>query len=432
MAAVEEDTMMSMHDVDTVVIGAGQAGLAVSQYLTRQGREHVVLDRGRVASRWHTERWDSLRLLTPNWMNTLPGWSYAVSDPDGYLTATELADLLTAYAASFGAPVHEGEAVTAVEAVDGGSVVTTASGGSWRAVSVVVATGAFDLPAVPVLAGGLSPDVTQVTTSTYRRPGDLPAGGVLVVGASASGVQIADELAGDGRHVVLAVGRHTRLPRRYRGMDVMWWLQAVGALDRNVDEFPDRAAAVREPSLQLVGRTDGRNLDLEVLHRRGVVLAGRLTAAEGTRARFADDLATTTAQAERQLRRTLGRIDAHVLEHRLGAELLEPQPLPEFIPPRSPAGLDLAAEGITSVVWATGHRRAYPWLRVPVLDADGEIRQRAGITDVPGLYTVGQRFQTRRNSTFIGGVGHDAALVAAHIDALRPRRRRSVLAGSRP
>ncbi len=162
------------------------------------------------------------------------------------------------------------------------------------------------------------------------------------------------------------------------------------------------------------------------------MLAGRLTAAEGTRVRFADDLATTTAQAERRLRRTLARIDAHVLEHRLDAEVLKPEPLPESIPPRSPGGLDLAAEGITSVVWATGHRRAYPWLRVPVLDADGEIRQRAGITDVPGLYTVGQRFQTRRNSTFIGGVGHDAALVAAHIDALRPRRRRSVLAGSRP
>jgi putative flavoprotein involved in K+ transport len=423
--------MSEMNDVDTVVIGAGQAGLATSYHLAAQGRDHIVLDRGRVADRWLTERWDSLRLLTPNWMNDLPGWDYSGPEPDGYVTAGAFAECLARYAAHFDAPVLEGQNVQAVEPVDGGYRIRTGNA-TFRAASVVVTTGYCDVPAVPTQARHLPPGLHQVTTATYARPGDIPDGGVLVIGASASGVQIADELRRAGREVVLAVGRHIRLPRTYRGMDIMWWLHTLGMLDRSIDDVADRAAALRGPSLQLVGRPGPESLDLRVLSERGVVLAGRLMAVEGTEAGFADDLTTTTGLADARLQGTLASIDAAVRTRRLGSEVLDPDPPPAFRPGASPSRLDLAAEGITSVVWATGFRRAYLWLHVPVLDGSGEISQRAGITTAPGLYTVGQRFQTRRNSTFIGGVGHDAAAVAAHINALRPRLRTRILSRSHP
>lgn len=410
-------------NVDTVVIGAGQAGLATSYHLTEQGRPHVVLDRGWAGHRWVTERWDSLRLLTPNWMSRLPGWEYTGPDPDGYMTGLDLAEYLAAYGDFFDAPVREETTVTAVAPADGEYHVYT-DRGTWRAASVVVATGHCDLPAVPGMAGRLAPSLLQLTTATYGRPSDLPDGRVLVVGASASGVQIAEELHTSGRDVVLAAGRHTRLPRTYRGMDIMWWLHTLGALDRSVDDVADQAAARREPSLQLVGRPARDSLDLPVLQQRGVVLTGRLLSLDGTGAVFADDLTASTAAADDRLGRTLDGIDAYVAQNGLSGEVLDAERPAPFRPAAGPTRLDLADAGISTVVWATGYRRSYPWLHVPVLDEHGEIRQRAGITPAPGVYTVGQRFQTRRSSTFIDGVGHDAAVVAAHINALRPARHR--------
>jgi putative flavoprotein involved in K+ transport len=250
-----------MSSVDTLVIGAGQAGLAMSRCLTDAAVDHVVLDRGRLGERWRSERWDSLRLLTPNWATRLPGWSYTGDDPHGFMRAGELVEYFERYAASFGAPVIEDSPVTALRRTDEGFVVHTEDS-SWRAERVVLATGWCDQPRIPTLANRLATTFTQVTPSSYRSPGQLPAGAVVVVGASASGVQIADELAAAGRDVVLAVGRHSRVPRRYRGLDIWWWMDQLGTFAKTIDKVSDVERARREGSLQLVGRSDHRDVDL--------------------------------------------------------------------------------------------------------------------------------------------------------------------------
>ncbi|MGY1809372.1 flavin-containing monooxygenase [Blastococcus sp. SYSU D00669] len=399
--------------VDVAVLGAGQAGLAVSRLLTDAGVDHVVLDRGRPAERWRSRPWASLRLLTPNWMSRLPGWSYRGDDPYGYMRAREVVSYLTAYAASFDAPVVGDAELESVRRAPGGYRVATTAG-SWTAGAVVVATGWCDRPAVPAVAAGLDRRVAQETAGTYRDPGSLPGGGVLVVGASASGVQLADELAATGRRVVLSVGTHTRLLRDYRGMDVLWWLTSMGVFDQRVRVHV--APGPSDPSLQLAGRPDRRDVDLPSLQDRGVELAGRLTAADGTRVTFADDLSATTTTADVRLTALLRRVDAYARAVGLDDEV-DPVP-PGFAPARTDGAareLDLAAAGIGSVVWATGYRRDYPWLHVPVLDAAGEIRHVAGSTAAPGLHVVGMRRQTRRNSTFLDGVRHDAGAVVGRI-----------------
>ncbi|WP_436497570.1 NAD(P)-binding domain-containing protein [Actinokineospora sp. HUAS TT18] len=387
-----------MFAVDTVVIGAGQAGLAVSRCLADNGVDHVVLERGQIGQRWRGERWDSLRLINPNWATRLPGWGYRGDDPDGYMTAVEFADYLQDYAASFGAPVHSGAAVTRVEGHGGGFAVHTEVGG-WRASSVVIASGWCDRPHVPAMAAGLSPSVFQLTPGAYRNPGQLPEGGVLVVGASASGVQLADELARSGREVTLAVGRHRRLPRHHEGRDI--WHALIGTFGVTIDQVANPAAARAAASMQLIGRKQA-GVDLPTLQGIGVRLTGRLTGVDGTRVRFADDLAVTTGHAEVQLIRLLRRIGGHSV------------PL-ESVMATDVDHLDLRRAGITTVIWATGFRRHYPWLRVPALGPDGEIRQRRGVTPVPGLYVMGQRFQHRRDSDFVDGVRHDAVAVAEHL-----------------
>jgi putative flavoprotein involved in K+ transport len=403
-----------MPTIDTIVIGAGQAGLAASRCLTDRGVDHVLLERGRVAERWRSERWDSLRLLTPNWMSRLPGWSYTGPDIHGYMTAAEVATFFHAYADATSAPVIEDNAVVHLTPRDDGFDITTTSD-RWRAANVVIATGWCDQPAVPAMASQLDPTIAQVAPSAYRNPGSLPDGGVLVVGASATGVQLADELARAGRAVVVAAGRHTRLPRRYRGMDIFWWLERIGSLDRTIDELPDPNIARHEPSLQLVGRPDNHNLDLTTLQELGVELTGRLTGIDGHHARFAADLTHTVARADLRMRRVLDTIDGHVDATGLTAEVLDPEPPSALAFGEPPDRLDLAARGITSVIWATGHRRSYPWLHVPVLDNRGEIRQHRGVTPIPGMYVLGQRFQHTRRSNFIDGVGRDAVFVADHL-----------------
>jgi putative flavoprotein involved in K+ transport len=403
-----------MPTTDTIVIGAGQAGLAASRCLSDRGVDHVLLERGQIAERWRSERWDSLRLLTPNWMSRLPGWSYTGPDIHGYMTAAEVATFFQGYADATSAPVIEDSAVVRLTAGDDGFDVTTTSD-RWLAVNVVVATGWCDQPAVPAMASELNPTIAQIAPSAYRNPGSLPDGGVLVVGASATGVQLADELARAGRHVVVAVGSHTRLPRRYRGMDIFWWLERIGSLDRTIDELPDPHAARHEPSLQLVGRPDHHTLDLTTLQQLGVELGGRLTGIDGRHARFADELTHTVARADLRMRRVLDTIDGHVHATGLTAEVLEPEPPSPLAFRERPERLDLAARGITSVIWATGHRRSYPWLHVPVLDDRGEIRQHRGVTPIPGMYVLGQRFQQTRRSNFIDGVGRDAVFVADHL-----------------
>ncbi len=352
-----------MYHPDTVIIGAGHAGLAVSRLLTEAGHDHVVLDRGRVAERWRSERWDSLHLLTPNWMTRLPGFSYRGPDPDGHLSARQLVRRLEAYAASFRAPVLTS---TGVRQVAGGSdgyrVVTDR--GSWRTRSVVIATGPGELPNLPASSGRLDPGLRVVPASAYRNPDLLPSGGVLVVGASSSGVQIADELARAGRQVVIAVGRHTRVPRSYRGMDIYWWLERTGRLARTIDEVADADAARREPSLQLVGRGAGEELpqdvDLGTLQARGVRLTGRLAGIDGTAVQLDDDLRHSIGDADRRLERLLDSVDRHIDEHRLTAEVWPVErPRPVRVP-AAPSGMDLRAEGIGTVLLATGYRPASP------------------------------------------------------------------------
>jgi len=408
-----------MVSTDVIIVGAGQAGLAMSRCLTERARPHVVLERGRIGERWRSERWDSLRLLTPNWQTRLPGFAYDGADPDGFMTAAELADWLARYAASFQAPVRNGVTVHAVHAGGRGFVART-SAGRWTAPAVVVATGHSDTPLVPRLAADLPRGIVQVVPSDYRRPADLPRGGVLVVGASATGIQLADELHASGRPVTLAVGRHTRLPRRYRGRDILWWFDRMGLLGQRATAVYDLQISREQPSLQLVGRPDHGSIDLASLQERGVRLMGRLRAAFGTHVSCDDDLVATTAAADIKLAELLHRIDRFVDDSAIDAGPPEP-----FVPlwPRfteAPTDIDLRHAGIGSVVWATGFRRDYSWLRVPVLDRHGDIRHDGGVTAAPGLFVLGLNFLRRRNSSFISGSGDDAMeltpMVCAHLD----------------
>lgn len=397
---------------ETVVVGAGQAGLSLSYYLSDAGRDHVVLERGRVAERWRSERWDSLRLLTPNWMNVLAHARDDNDDPDGFMTASELVTSFERYAVSFSAPVREGTAVEGVWPLDDGYRVET-NHGWWRATNVVIATGIEGRVNVPTFARGLDSSIAQLGPTEYRNPSQLGAGGVLVVGASASGVQLADELARSGREVVVAVGDHARVPRRYRGRDIFWWLDRCGVLEMTIDDVRDKWSARHAPSLQLVGRPSHDTLDLAVLHARGVRLAGRLAQLDAHRATFRDDLAATIDAAQRRMDRALDRID--LARSYLGdGDKPADRPAPLHVE-AAVTGIDLRAEKIGTVLWATGFRPSYPWLHVPVLDASGEIRQRRGVTGAPGLYVLGLRFQHHRNSNFVGGVGRDASYVARHI-----------------
>jgi putative flavoprotein involved in K+ transport len=406
-----------MQLVDTLVIGAGQAGLAMSRCLRDRGVEHVVLERGRVAERWRSERWDSLRLLTPNWQSRLPGHRYSGCDPDAYMSMPEVVDYLDGYARASAAPVEERTSVLSVAPLGGGYCVAT-DRGAFEARNVVVATGYCDVPFVPRFAASLPSDIHQVVPTRYRNPESLPAGGVLVVGASSSGVQLADEIHASGRRVTLAVGRHLRLPRVYRGRDILWWLDAMGVFDETGAEVYDLELSRRQPSLQLVGRPDRATLDLKTLERRGVRLVGRALGADGSRVRLDDDLIAHTAAADARLARLVARVDAFAAASGLAAEVGPPEPFEPFLwPAEAPSTIDLDAEGIRTVVWATGFRRLYPWLEVPVLDSRGEIRHDGGVTPAPGLYVLGLNFLRRRKSSFIDGVGDDAAVLADHIVA---------------
>lgn len=402
---------------DVLVIGGGQAGLAMSHCLASRGIDHVVLERGRTAERWRSERWDSLRLLTPNWMSRLPGWRYRGDDPDGYMTMAELARYFDAYASSFAAPLLTHTAVERVTR-QGDRFAVRTNTGDWLARAVVVATGWCDVPAIPAMASALDADLVQLAPGVYRHPDQLPPGGVLVVGASATGIQIADEVQASGRPVTLAVSHHLRLPRMYRGRDILWWFDRMGIFDERADHVHNIDISRHQPSMQLIGRPDHSTLDLPTLEQRGVRLTGRLARIAGTRAFFEDDLIAYTAGADIKLAMLRRRIDEFVDAHDLREQVA---PAPEFEPwcwpAQAPTDLDLTQEGIRTILWATGYRREYPWLEVPVLDSRGDIRHDGGVTPVPGLYVLGMQFQRRRKSAFIDGVGDDARELAEHVAA---------------
>lgn len=410
-----------MKRAETLVIGGGQAGLAMSRCLTERGVDHVVLERGRLAERWRSERWDSLRLLTPSWQSRLPGWSYRGPDPDGFMTREEVIGYLEDYARSFAPPVETGVAVQSVER-DGDRFRVATSGGTWSASNVVVATGNCDRPLVPRFAGRIPREIVQVVPSAYRNPSELPRrGGVLVVGASATGIQLAEEIHRSGRPVTLVVGRHTRLPRRYRGRDIQWWLEAAGVWSETIADVHNLAAARIEPSLQLVGSPEHRTIDLGTLQDQGVRLVGRALDVEDGRLALAGDLGESIAAADARLARLFSRIDGFIDRAGLAGEVLPAAPIRAIVPRETPRSIDLRREGIATILWATGFRRSYPWLRVDVLDERGEIRHEGGVTPERGLYVLGLQFLRTRKSSFLDGVGADAEILAERIAAARTR-----------
>jgi putative flavoprotein involved in K+ transport len=399
----------------TVVIGAGHAGLAASHFLSERAVEHVVLDRGEVANSWRRERWDSLRLLTPNWQTRLPGHRYGGPDPDGYMTTADVIEFIDRFAALCRAPVRTGTNVTSVRRTDDGYQVTT-DRGAIRCRTVVIATGACNQPAVPHLRHAVPTAIEQVTAFDYRRADQLPDGGVLVVGASATGVQLAAELARSGRPVTLSTGEHVRMPRTYRGRDVLWWMDASGTWDQRYDEVPDLDRARRLASPQLAGTPERSTLDLNALTAMGVEIVGRAAAVRDGQMLFSGGLRNVISLADLKMERLLSTFDEWARTTGGDTDL---KPAERFEPTRVPEPtrlrLDLRSGEIRTVVWATGYRPDYSWLDVPVVDEKGRLTHDGGVVDSPGLYALGLPVLRRRKSTYIHGIEDDARDVIDHL-----------------
>src|SRR5262249_10490704 len=374
---------------------------------------------GEVGQTWGTERWGSLRLLTPNWQSRLPGFRYQGDDPDGYRTMPEVISFIEDYAKAIAAPVRTHTIVTSVRRDDSGYVVRT-DRGDWQCRAVVLASGACNVARVPAFANLVPPSITCLTAQQYRNPAQLADGGVLIAGASASGTQIACEIQRSGRPVTLAVGEHIRAPRVYRGRDLEWWMDAAGVLDERYDELDDIARARKVPSLQLAGTPDRSTLDLNALRDRGVALVGRFAGLVDGKAQFAGSLRNMCAMSDLKVGRLLDTIDAWARDHDLDAEVEPPHRLPPTrVPDEPPLMMNFAnvAKGgnIRTIIWATGYRPDYSWLQVPVLDHKGKIRHDGGMTSSPGLYLMGAPFMRRRKSTLIDGAGDDARELSGHL-----------------
>jgi len=399
--------------IETLIIGGGQAGLTMSHMLSKRGRPHLVLERHGIAARWRTERWDGLRFQFPNWSVRLPDFPFRHTDPDGFATSGAIADFIAAYADFIEAPVSQGVNVTALRR-DGGGFIAQTSSGPIAAANVVISTGPFQRPDIPAwLPDSLG--MFQVHANGYRDPDQLPGGAVLVVGAGASGAQIAEELLRAGRRVYLSIGHHRRMPRRYRGRDFIWWLSALG-----MDQIPaDRRGADQSPVL-ITGAHGGHTIDFRRFATEGMVLLGRAEAAVDGVMHFGANLQDSLAHGDAALTGFLNAADAHVIRAGLDfpedpeARTVTPDP-PALANP--PSRLDLRAAGIGAVIWATGYRFDLGWLDVPVLDDHGAPRHRLGVTEIPGLYFLGLSWLSGATSSFLSGAGNDAARLAAHIAA---------------
>jgi putative flavoprotein involved in K+ transport len=402
--------------VTAVIIGAGHAGLAMSRCLGERSIDHVLLERGEVANSWRTERWDSLHLLTPNWQSRLPGYGYSGDDPDGYRTLPEVIDFLAGYAKAISAPVRTHTTVTSVRGTDSGYLVRTGQG-DWQCRVVVVASGACNNVVVPAYADRLPGSIAQLTSQAYRNPDQIADGGVLVVGASSSGTQIAHEIRRSGRPVILSVGEHIRAPRVYRGKDLEWWMDATGVLDERYDQVDDIKRARSVPSLQLAGTPDKSTLDLNALTAVGVKLVGRLAGVtEDGKAQFAGSLRNKCALSDLKMGRLLDLIDERAREKGLDENVAPPhRPPPTQVDEIPTLGMNPAKDGVRTIIWATGYRPDYSWLEVPVLDRKGMISHDGGVVASPGMYLMGVQFLRRRKSALIDGAGDDARDLSAHI-----------------
>lgn len=407
----------AIETTDVVVVGGGQAGIAMSEHLGRDGVPHIVLERARIAERWRTERWDSLVANGPAWHDRFPSLGFDDQDPDAFAPKDRVAEYFEAYAAKIGAPVRTGVEVRSVRRLEGrpGFRVET-SEGVIEARYVVSATGAFQKPSIPPVVPA-SAGIHQVHSSAYRNPEQLPAGGVLVVGAGSSGVQIADELRRTGRDVYLAVGAHDRPPRRYRGRDNVWWLGVLGLWDKATP-----AAGAEHVTIAVSGARGGETVDFRDLADTGIVLTGRADAYEDGIVRFGQDLAADIRAGDANYLSVLAEADAYIERNGLDlpeepeAKVLGPDPDCVTNPIHE---LDLAAAGVTSIVWATGFTQNYDWLQVDAFDASGRPAHQRGVSTEAGVYFVGLPWQSRRGSTFIWGVWHDARYVADQIGIQR-------------
>jgi putative flavoprotein involved in K+ transport len=390
----------------------------MSWCLAARSIDHVVLERGEVANTWRTERWASLTLLTPNWQSRLPGFAYEGDDPDGFRTLPETVAFLEQYAKAASPPLRTHCPVTSVRcAADGYEVV--AAQGTWRCKAVVLATGGFNVAQVPKLAEAVPPGVVQLTPVQYRGPASLPPGGVLVVGAAATGAQLADEIQRSGRQVTLAVSEHVRGIRTYRGRDIQWWMDATGLNDERYDQIENLNRARSLPSFQIAGYPDRRDIDLNALTSLGVKLIGRLAGTRDGKAQFSGSLRNVCELADLKLNRLLNTFDEWAAANGLHDGIDTPhRPAPTRLEASPPLGLDFARSGIRTIVWATGFRPDYSWLDIPVLDPKGNIRHDGGVvTGAPGLYVLGLPFLRRRKSSLMDGAGDDARDLTEHLAA---------------
>jgi putative flavoprotein involved in K+ transport len=402
---------MATERIDTLIIGAGQAGLAMSHMLSRRGCDHLVVERHRIAERWRSERWDGLRFQFPNWSVRLPEFQFTYRDADGFATSAEIVDFLSAYADFVKAPVRCGVDVTSLRR-DGTGFVAETSTGAIAARNVVVATGPYQRAIAPPLARNVD-SIFQIHASRYTNPDQLPPGAVLVVGSGASGAQIAEELGREGRRVFVSVGRHKRMPRRYRSRDLIWWLRELG-LDRTPVEKrgPDRALPL------ITGAYGGHTIDFREFAAQGMTLLGHVTAARDRAMDFATDVAATLAAGDATYLAFLDLVDGHIQRHGLdlpeepAARTMLPDPVCVTAPL---ARLSFADAGISAIIWATGYGVDFGWVDIPVFDTSGEPIHRKGVTDVPGLYFLGLQWLSRMNSSFLSGVGDDASFLADHV-----------------
>ena len=409
-----------MEQTTTLIIGAGHAGLAMSRALSLRSIDHILLDRGGPGNAWRTERWNSLRMLTPNWANSLPGANQHVQDPDGYMSCADFAQGLENYANSISAPLREGVTARRLMRWSGEFRVETDQG-IYSAETVVNATGATTRAKVPALAADVPKHIQQVTAQAYRTPSDLPDGDVLVVGASASGVQIARELQMSGRQVILATGNHVRLPRMYRGRDIEHWLHRTGVYDERAQDIEDLERARRLPSAQLF--SDGE-IDLNSLQALGIEVVGRLSAIRDGNALFSGGLANLTTSADLKMARLLDRIDAWISAYaEPGMIASTDRPAPTAIPVSPRLSLDLSPGDLRTIVWATGYAPDTSWIDLPVFDRRNRLQHERGICPVPGLFMLGLPVMRRRRSHHVSGAAADthelSDILQQHLHARR-------------
>ncbi len=407
--ALHEGYGAVMQSIQIAVIGAGQAGLATSYWLTKQGLDHVLLERGRSGDSW-LDRWDSFCLVTPNWTLNLPGFPYQGDDPDGFILRDEIAEYVRDYKAFLDPPVRESTEVTRLRR-QGGSWVITIPDGDLAADSVVVATGAFPFPSIPAIGEGVHPDIAQIHSQSYRSPSGLPDGGVLVVGSGQSGAQIVDDLLMDGRQVWFSLGRSAWAPRRYRGMDTAKWLHEMGFMDALVDH-----AMRQQPSIMVSGRDGGKDLNLRAFGRDGVHLVGRIVGADRMTLSFEGEVADIVDGADLVADEILGQIDAYIAKKDLDAPPESLQRI-DWSPGPTSGTIDLEATGVTSIVWATGYHYDFSWIDVDIFGKGGYPDQLRGVTSAPGLYFIGLLGMHTARSGLFSGVGADAEHIADHIAA---------------